>query len=126
MASDVLSDLTTMQWLRRGARGIYEFLRAEGGGFKLDDPWPALANWTAKHYVGFRSAAYQHGLSPDRPGRVQVAVPFGVERPRSWGESPIALLHQRDFSEPGIHVVPAACGQTRAAPAPPALSHRSL
>src|SRR5579859_5759506 len=114
MASNVLSDLTTKQWLRRVARGIYEFLPAEGGGFKLDDPWPALANWTAKHYVGFRSAAYQHGLSPDRPGRVQVAVPFGVERPRSWGESPIALLHQRDYSEAGIQIVAVAGWQVRA------------
>jgi len=114
MASNVLSDLATKQWLRRVGRGIYEFLAAEGGGFKLDDPWPALATWSAKHYVGFRSAAYQHGLTPDRPGRVQVAVPFGVQRPRSWGETPITLLHQRDYSEDGIQIVVVAGWQVRA------------
>src|SRR5579872_3138262 len=56
MASNVLSDLATKEWLRRVARGVYEFLPAESGGVKLDDPWPALGTWSAKHYVGFRSA----------------------------------------------------------------------
>src|SRR5712692_7854031 len=100
--SNVLSDLAKKHWLRRVARGIYEFLPAETGGFQVDDPWPALAGWKAKYYVAFRSAAYQHGLTPDRPGRVQVAVPLGVHRPRAWGETPIVLLHQRDYSEIGV------------------------
>lgn len=113
MASNVLSDLASKQWLRRVARGVYEFLPAETGGFRLDDPWPALATWTAKYYVGFRSAAYQHGLTPDRPGRVQVAVPFGIHRPRSWGETPIALFHQRDYSEIGVEPVVVAGWEVR-------------
>jgi predicted transcriptional regulator of viral defense system len=105
MASNVLSDLAKKHWLRRVARGVYEFLPAETGGFRVDDPWPALSIWKAKHYVGFRSAAYQHGLTPDRPGRVQVAVPFGAHRPRAWGETPIVLFHQRDYSDAGVQVV---------------------
>jgi predicted transcriptional regulator of viral defense system len=103
-ASNVLSDLTKKHWLRRVARGVYEFLPAESGGFRVDDPWPALANWSANHYVGFRSAAYQLGLTPDRPGQVQVAVPFGVRRPRAWGATAIVLLHQRDYSDAGVKV----------------------
>jgi predicted transcriptional regulator of viral defense system len=101
-ASNVLSDLAKKHWLRRVARGVYEFLPAESGGFRVDDPWPALANWSAKYYVGFRSAAYQLGLTPDRPGRVQVAVPIGARRPRAWGATPIVLLHQREYSDAGV------------------------
>jgi predicted transcriptional regulator of viral defense system len=113
MASNVLSDLAKKHWLRRVARGVYEFLPAESGGFRVADPWPALANWKAKHYVGFRSAAYQHGLTPDRPGRIQVAVPFGVHRPRAWEETPIALLHQRDYSDAGVRDVAVSGWQVR-------------
>jgi predicted transcriptional regulator of viral defense system len=112
-ASNVLSDLAKKHWLRRVARGIYEFLPAETGGFQVDDPWPALAGWKAKHYVAFRSAAYQHGLTPDRPGRVQVAVPVGVHRPRAWGGTPIVLLHQRDYSEIGVQLGPVSGWQVR-------------
>lgn len=113
MASNVLSDLAKKHWLRRVARGIYEFLPAETGGFQVDDPWPALAGWKVKHYVAFRSAAYQLGLTPDRPGRVQVAVPLGVHRPRAWGETPIVLLHQRDYSELGVQLGTVAGWQVR-------------
>jgi predicted transcriptional regulator of viral defense system len=112
-ASNVLSDLAKKHWLRRVARGVYEFLPAETGGFPVDDPWPALAGWRAKHYVAYRSAAYQHGLTPDRPGRVQVAVPVGVHRPRAWGSTPIVLLHQRDYSDAGLQVAAAAGWQVR-------------
>lgn len=104
-ASNVLSDLAKKHWLRRVARGVYEFLPAESGGFRVDDPWPALANWSAKHYVGFRSAAYQLGLTPDRPGHVQVAVPLGVRRPRAWGATPIVLFRQRDYSDEGVKTI---------------------
>jgi len=113
MASNLLSDLAKKHWLRRVARGVYEFLPAETGGFPVDDPWPALAGWKAKHYVAFRSAAYQHGLTPDRPGRVQVAVPIGVHRPRAWGSTPIVLLHQRDYSNAGLQAAAVAGWQVR-------------
>jgi len=112
-ASNVLSDLAKKHWLRRVARGIYEFLPAETGGFQVDDPWPALAGWKTKHYVAFRSAAYEHGLTPDRPGRVQVAVPIGVHRPQAWGSTPIVLLHQRDYSDAGLQVGAVAGWQVR-------------
>jgi predicted transcriptional regulator of viral defense system len=113
MASNVLSDLAKKHWLRRVARGVYEFLPAETGGFQVDDPWPALAGWTAKHYVAFRSAAYQHGLTPDRPGRVQVAAPLGVHRPRAWGSTPIVVLHQREYSDVGLRMEDVAGWQVR-------------
>src|SRR5579859_557440 len=113
MASNVLSDLAKKHWLRRIARGVYEFLPAETGGFQVDDPWPALAGWKAKSYVPFRSAAYQHGLTPDRPGRVQVAVPVGVHRPRAWGGTQIVLIHQRDYSEMGVQLAPVTGWQVR-------------
>ncbi|SRR6266566_1806334 len=112
-ASNVLSDLAKKHWLRRVARGIYEFLPAETGGFPVDDPWPALAGWKAKHFVAFRSAAYQHGLTPDRPGRIQAAVPLGVHRPRAWGSTPIVLLHQREYSDVGLRVEAVAGWQVR-------------
>lgn len=113
MVSNVLSDLAKKHWLRRVARGAYEFLPAETGGFEVDDPWPALAGWRAKYYVAFRSAAYQHGLTPDRPGRVQVAVPVGVRRPRAWGETPIVIFHQRDYSALGVQPAAVAGWQVR-------------
>ena len=51
--------------------------------------------------MGFRSAAYEQGLTPDRPSRIQVPVPIGVTRPIAWEKLPIQLIHLRDFSAEG-------------------------
>src|SRR5436309_16106666 len=60
----LMSGLARKGWLKRTAKGSYEVLLAESAGFSPPDPWPALAQWSRPHYVGFRSAAYEQGLTP--------------------------------------------------------------
>jgi predicted transcriptional regulator of viral defense system len=97
----LMSGLARKGWLKRMEQGRYEVLLAESAGFAPPDPWPALAQWSPTHYVGFRSAAYEQGLTPDRPSRIQVPVPIGVSRPIAWEKLPIQLIHLRDFSADG-------------------------
>ncbi len=98
----LLSGLSHKGWLKRVGHGRYEVLLAETGGFAPPDPWPALSQWSRPHYVGFRSAAYEHGLTPDRPARIQVPAPIGVSQPLAWKQFPIQLIHVRDFSAVGV------------------------
>jgi hypothetical protein len=42
---DVLSRLQRKGWLRRTARGRYETILAETGGFAPPNPWAALSTW---------------------------------------------------------------------------------
>lgn len=98
----VLFRLARKGWLRRTARGRYETVLAETAGYAPPNPWVALASWIPKYYVAFQSAAYEHNLTPDRPGDVQVAVADWTIRPRAWAEIPIALIHLRTFSTEGI------------------------
>lgn len=98
----VLRRLAIKGWLRRTSRGRYETVLAETGGFAPTNPWAALATWGQTHYVGFQSAAYELGLTPDRPGDVQACVRVGTHRPRAWDETPIALIHLRSFSLDGV------------------------
>lgn len=97
----VLFRLARKGWLRRTARGRYETVLAETAGFAPPNPWAALASWIPRHYVAFQSAAYELGLTPDRPGDVQVAVGPGAKRPKAWAEVPIELVHLRTFSTEG-------------------------
>lgn len=97
----VLFRLARKGWLRRTARGRYETVLAETAGFAPPNPWAALASWIPAHYVAFQSAAYELGLTPDRPGDVQVAVAVGTKRPTAWAEVPIELAHLRTFSLDG-------------------------
>ena len=97
----VLARLAEKGWLIRVAQGRYQTVLAETGGFALPNPWAALSLWQQRYYVGFQSAAYEHALTPDRPGDVQVCVPYGARRPRAWAEFPIALIWQRGFSAIG-------------------------
>lgn len=97
----VLARLADKGWLVRVAQGRYETVLAETGGFTLPNPWAALSLWQQLYYVGFQSAAYEHGLTPDRPGDVQACVPYGARRPHAWAEFPIALVWQRGFSRAG-------------------------
>jgi predicted transcriptional regulator of viral defense system len=89
---DVLGRLTHKGWLRRTARGRYETILAETGGFAPPNPWAALSTWGQPYYVGLQSAAYEHGLTPDRPGPVQVAVT----------DVPITPISMRTFSLEGV------------------------
>lgn len=67
----------------------------------MPDPWAALAEWRVPHYVGFASAAYELGLTPDRPGEVQVCVRVGTSRPRGWQLVRLHLIPLRTFSTDG-------------------------
>jgi len=98
---NVLSRLNRKGWLIRTARGRYETVLAETGGYALPNPWAALSMWDQPYYVGFQSAAYEHGLTPDRPGAVQVCVTQGARRPLAWRTFPIVLVHLRSFSRDG-------------------------
>ena len=98
---DALSRLERKGWLRRTARGRYETVLAETGGFAPPNPWAALSTWRQPYYIAFQSAAYEHGLTPDRPGAVQIAVPVGARAPKAWREVPIVLIALRAFSVEG-------------------------
>src|SRR5689334_1409792 len=62
----VMHRLARKGWLKRTAKGRYESLLGETGGFAPPNPWAALSSWHRPHYVGFQSAAYERGLTPDR------------------------------------------------------------
>jgi predicted transcriptional regulator of viral defense system len=93
-----LSRLALKGWLRRTANGRYETIPAETGGFAPPNPWSALSTWGQRHYVAFQSAAFELGLTPDRPGDVQIAVAVGARRPLAWENVPVELIHLRAFS----------------------------
>jgi predicted transcriptional regulator of viral defense system len=99
---DVLSRLEQKGWLRRTARGRYETVLADTGGYAPPNPWAALSTWGQPYYVGFQSAAYEHDLTPDRPAAVQVAVPVGAKAPKAWAGVPIRRIPLRAFSEEGV------------------------
>jgi len=99
----VLSRLNRKGWLVRTARGRYETVLAETGGYALPNPWAALSMWRQPYYVGFQSAAYEHGLTPDRPGAVQACVAKGAKRPLAWQQFPIVLVHLRSFTREGTN-----------------------
>lgn len=100
--NQVLSALERKGWLRRTARGRYETILAETGGFAPPNPWAALSTWAQPYYVAFQSAAFELNLTPDRPGSVQVATPVGARAPKAWVGQPITLIAMRAFSLAGV------------------------
>jgi predicted transcriptional regulator of viral defense system len=98
---EVLARLTRKGWLKRLARGRYETILAETGGWALPNPWAALSLWQQPYYVGFQAAAFELGLTPDRPALVQACVPVGAKRPRAWEDMPIELVYLRTFTLEG-------------------------
>jgi predicted transcriptional regulator of viral defense system len=98
---EVLARLARKGWLTRLARGRYETVFAETGGWTLPNPWAALSVWRQPYYVGFQSAAFELGFTPDRPADVQVCVPVGAKRPRAWEDMPVELVYLRKFSLAG-------------------------
>lgn len=100
--NDVLARLGRKGWLRRTAKGRYETVLAETGGFAPPNPWAALSTWGQPYYVGFQSAAYEHDLTPDRPARVQAVVKPGARAPRAWADVPISLIALRSFNPEGV------------------------
>lgn len=101
VARNTLSRLAKKGWLRRTAQGRYETLLAQTGGWSVPNPWAALSTWQQRYYVGFKSAAYEHGLTPDRPGSVQACVPTGAKRPQAWNDIPILLIYLPTFDSSG-------------------------
>ena len=96
-----LRRLARKGWLSRTVGGRYEPLPGSSGGWAVANPWAALASWQASYYVGFASAAYEQGLTPDRPGAVQACVAFGRKRPKAWAGLPIVLVYLRTFALDG-------------------------
>ncbi len=98
VARDVLRRMATKGWLQRVSQGVYEPLLADTGGIALPNPWAALAGWSVPYYIGYGSAAYELGLTPDRPGAVQVCVRFGTQTPQRFKDFPLNLIPQRYFA----------------------------
>lgn len=98
---DIASRLAKKGWLHRTRAGHYEPLLGESAGILVSDPWVALTSWKVPHYVALASAAYEHHLSPDRPGAVQVCVPVGTTAPAGWRELAITLVPRRAFQLDG-------------------------
>jgi predicted transcriptional regulator of viral defense system len=92
---DLASRLARKGWLHRTHAGQYEPLLGESAGIHAPNPWPALSAWKVPYYVGLASAAYEHNLTPDRPGAVQVCVRAGTTAPAGWRELGIALVARR-------------------------------
>lgn len=88
-------------WLQRLTSGRYEPLLGESGGWPARNPWAALDGWVRPHYVSFSSAAYEFGLTPDRPGDVQVATVPGAALPRRMAEMGVQLVRLRRFTLKG-------------------------
>jgi predicted transcriptional regulator of viral defense system len=97
-----LARLATKGWLRRTAKGRYETVLADTGGWSLPNPWAALSSWRQPYYVGFKSAAYERQLTPDRPGRVQACVPVGAKPPLAWKDVPVTLIYLPAFSDESV------------------------
>jgi predicted transcriptional regulator of viral defense system len=103
-AQETLLRLARKGWLTRSVAGRYQPLLGASGGWAVPNPWAALAAWRAPHFVSFASAAYEHGLTPDRPGAVQTCVPTGRARPKAWAELPIVLVQVRAFALAGTEM----------------------
>lgn len=88
-------------WLQRLTSGRYEPLLGESGGWPVRNPWAMLDGWVRPHYVSFSSAAYELGLTPDRPADVQVATVPGVVLPRRMAEMGVRLVRLRRFTLKG-------------------------
>jgi predicted transcriptional regulator of viral defense system len=101
VARNTVSRLVKKGWLRRTAQGRYESVLAETGGWSVPNAWAALSAWKQRYYVGFKSAAYEHGLTPDRPSEVQVCVAAGAKRPRAWSDIPVVLIFLPKYDPTG-------------------------
>jgi len=85
-------------WLQRLTRGRYEPLLGESGGWSAPNPWAALDGWVRPHYVSFASAAHELGLTPDRPGEVQVATVHGAMLTPRMAQAGVRLVRLRRFT----------------------------
>jgi len=100
-ARTLVARLERKDWLQRLTRGRYEPLLGASGGWPAADPWAALDGWARPYYVSFASAAYELGLTTDRPGEVQVATVIGAALGPSMAEMGVRLVRLRRFDLEG-------------------------
>jgi predicted transcriptional regulator of viral defense system len=91
-------------WLQRLTGGRYEPLLGDSGGWATLNPWGALDGWVRSHYVSFSSAAYELGLTPDRPADVQVATVHGAKQTLQLAQLGVRLVRLRRFSLVGSEI----------------------
>ncbi len=101
-ARTLVARLERKDWLQRLTRGRYEPLLGASGGWPAPDPWAALDGWVRPYYVSFASAAYELGLTPDRPGEVQVATVTGAALVPGMAEMGVRLVRLRRFDAGGV------------------------
>lgn len=100
-ARTLVARLERKDWLQRLTRGRYEPLLGASGGWPAPDPWAALDGWVRPYYVSFASAAYELGLTPDRPGEVQVATVTGAALVPGMAAMGVRLIRLRRFALEG-------------------------
>lgn len=100
-ARTIVARLERKDWLQRLTRGRYEPLLGASGGWPAPDPWAALDGWARPYYVSFASAAYELGLTPDRPGEVQVATVTGAALTPGMAAMGVRLIRLRRFDLEG-------------------------
>jgi predicted transcriptional regulator of viral defense system len=98
LASDILRRMARKHWLQRVAQGHYEPLLADSGGWEATNPWATLSSWDGPYFVSYLSAAYVHGLTPERPYTVQICLPAQGVTPRRFEREQITAVNQRTFS----------------------------
>lgn len=100
-ARTLVSRLERKGWLQRLTSGRYEPLLGSSGGWPAPDPWAVLDGWARPYYVSFASAAHELGLTPDRPGEVQVATVTGAALPPRMAEMGVQLVRLRRLTLEG-------------------------
>ncbi len=100
-ARTLVSRLEHKGWLQRLTRGRYEPLLGDSGGWSAPNPWATLDGWVRPHYVSFASAAHELGLTPDRPGEVQVATVHGAMLAPRMAQAGVRLVRLRRFTLEG-------------------------
>src|SRR6266508_3114747 len=104
---EVFARLARKGWLKRLARGRYETVLAETGGWTPPNPWAALSLLRQPYYVGFQPAAFELELTPDRPAEVQ-ACPSGREAAACMGRRADRARLPADFHARGNRAEDAA------------------
>ena len=95
----------SLDWLARGGLSVWRGAATrrswQDGGWAPPSGRRSVSIWGQPYHTGFQSAAFELGLTPDRPGAVQACVPLGAKRPRAWKDIPIQLVYLRTFTLDG-------------------------
>ncbi len=74
-ANILATRLVKKGWLARVRKGMYQFIPAQMGGYERHDWFMVLQAVRPPYYLSFLAAAYQHGLTTQRPALAQIATP---------------------------------------------------